>query len=83
MRGCATKQTFKCKQLAIVNSIDNMKLYSITIKVNNHTIELRDSLKLIPLSVKEIGKAFKTKHQKLDMEYEGYRYSGSLHLPCC
>lgn len=45
--------------------------YSITIKVNNHTIELRDSLKLIPLSVKEIGKAFKTKHQKLDMEYEG------------
>lgn len=50
--------------------------YSITIKINNRTIELRDSLKLLPFSVREIGKAFKTKHQKLDMEYEGYRYAG-------
>lgn len=50
--------------------------YMITIKVNNHFIELRDSLKLLPFSVKEIGKSFKTKHQKLDMEYIGYRYAG-------
>ena len=50
--------------------------YSLTIKVNNHTIELRDSLKLLPFSVKQIGKSFKTKHQKLDMEYIGYRYAG-------
>lgn len=50
--------------------------YTLTIKVNNHIIELRDSLKLLPFSVKQIGKSFKTKHQKLDMEYVGYRYAG-------
>lgn len=50
--------------------------YIVTIKVNNHFIELRDSLKLLPFSVKQIGKSFKTKHQKLDMEYTGYRYAG-------
>lgn len=50
--------------------------YTITIKVNGFYIQLRDSLKLLPFSVKEIGKAFKTKHQKLDMEYEGLRYAG-------
>ncbi len=50
--------------------------YSITIKVNNKFIEIRDSLKLLPFSLKRIGKAFKTKHQKLDMEYTGFRYSG-------
>ena len=50
--------------------------YTITIKVNNHFIEIRDSLKLLPFSVKKIGKDFQTKHQKLDMEYTGYRYAG-------
>ena len=45
---------------------------------NKHTkrIEFRDSLKLMPFSVMAIGKAFETKHQKLDMEYEGLRYPG-------
>lgn len=50
--------------------------YSITIKDNNHYIIIRDSLKLLPFSVKKIGKSFQTKHQKLDMEYEGLRYAG-------
>lgn len=50
--------------------------YSITVKMGNNVIEFRDSLKLLPFSVKRIGKAFKTKHQKLDMEYEGFRYAG-------
>ena len=50
--------------------------YMVTIKVNNHIIELRDSLKLLPFSVKQIGKSFKTKHQKSDMECIGYRYAG-------
>ena len=50
--------------------------YNITIKVNNHIIEIRDSLKLLPFSVKRIGKSFKTKHRKLEMEYEGLRYAG-------
>ena len=50
--------------------------YTIRIKCNNYIIELRDSLKLLPFSVKEIGKSFGTKHQKLDMEYKGFRYAG-------
>lgn len=50
--------------------------YSITICYSNHIIEIRDSLKLLPFSVRQIGKDFKTKHQKLDMEYSGYRYAG-------
>lgn len=50
--------------------------YTITIKVKNHFIEIRDSLKLLPFSVKRIGDSFKTKHKKLDMEYTGFRYSG-------
>ena len=50
--------------------------YTITIKTNKHIIEIRDSLKLLPFSVRSIGKAFKTKHQKLEMEYEGFRYAG-------
>lgn len=50
--------------------------YSIRIKHNNKMIELRDSLKLLPFSVKKIGESFKTKHKKLDMEYTGFRYAG-------
>lgn len=52
--------------------------YVIYIKIGRHTIELRDSLKLIPMSVKMIGgpKGFNTKHKKLDMEYTGLRYAG-------
>lgn len=50
--------------------------YTITIKINKKVIEIRDSLKLLPFSVKRIGKAFRTKHQKLDMEYTGFRYAG-------
>ncbi len=50
--------------------------YSITIKVHNEIIRIYDSLKLLPFSVKRIGKSFKTKHQKLEMEYKGFRYAG-------
>lgn len=55
---------------------DKGQFYTITIKINNHFIYIRDSLKLLPFSVKRIGKSFETKHKKLDMVYEGYRYSG-------
>lgn len=58
-------------------SISDMgQWYSIIIKTGCNYIELRDSLKLLPFSVKKIGKGFKTHHQKLDMEYKGYRYAG-------
>jgi len=50
--------------------------YTMTVKIGKHIIEFRDSYKLLPFSVRDIGKAFKTKHQKLDMEYEGFRYAG-------
>ena len=58
-------------------SISDMgQWYTVTIKVNNHIIEIRDSLKLLPFSVDRIGKSFNTKHRKLQMDYEGYRYAG-------
>lgn len=50
--------------------------YRIIVKVNGRFIEFRDSLKLLPFSVKRIGNSFATKHKKLDMEYEGFRYAG-------
>lgn len=58
-------------------SISDMgQWYSIDIKTGGHMIEIRDSLKLLPFSVKKLGKDFKTKHQKLEMEYKGCRYAG-------
>lgn len=64
------RNTFRC-------SISEMnQWYSITIHINNVLIELRDSFKLLPFSVRKIGKDFYTKHQKLEMEYIGFRYAG-------
>ena len=50
--------------------------YSFRIQIDKHYIELRDSYKLLPFSVKKIGESFKTKHKKLEMEYVGFRYAG-------
>lgn len=62
---------------SVIYSISSMgQWYSITIKINDHIIELRDSLKLLPFSVKKIGDSFGTHHKKLDMEYTGFRYAG-------
>ena len=52
------------------------QFYSITLKFRGQLIEIRDSLKLLPFSVKEIGKSFNTKHKKSEIEYEGFRYAG-------
>ena len=58
-------------------SISDMgQWYSFKIKEGKYLIELRDSLKLLPFSVKKIGKSFNTKHKKLEMEYTGVRYAG-------
>lgn len=62
--------TFKC----CISSLGQW--YNIIIKVGEYFIEIRDSLKLLPFSVKRIGKSFKTKHKKLEMEYTGYRFPG-------
>ena len=55
---------------------DRGQWYTIIIKTGGHFIEIRDSLKLLPFSVKRIGESFGTKHKKLDMEYTGFRYAG-------
>lgn len=55
--------------------------YSIQLKEGNRIIEYRDSLKLLPFTVKQIGQSFKTEHQKLEMEYEGERYAGCVITP--
>lgn len=55
--------------------------YTLTFQFKEIQIELRDSLKLLPFTLKECGKAFQTKHQKLEMKYEGYRYSGCYISP--
>ena len=60
-------------------SISDMgQWYTIKIKTGHYMIEIRDSLKLLPFSVKQIGKGFSTKHRKLDMEYTGFRYAGCV-----
>ena len=50
--------------------------YNIIFQCHNKKIEIRDSLKLLPFSVRELGKSFKTKHKKMEMEYTGFRYAG-------
>ena len=65
------------KNNTVSYSISGMgQWYRIIVKVNGHYIEFRDSLKLLPFSVKRIGNSFATKHKKLEMEYEGFRYAG-------
>ena len=51
--------------------------YTITIRLfNGKYLVLKDSYKLMPFSLDALGKAFNTKHRKLEMEYTGYRYAG-------
>lgn len=70
-------KTSEMKNKTFKYSISDMgQWYSIIIKYNNRILEIRDSLKLLPFSVKRIGKSFATKHKKLEMEYEGFRYAG-------
>ena len=55
--------------------------YNLIIKINHKYIEIRDSVKLLPFSVKSIGDSFGTKHKKLTMEYEGERYANCYISP--
>lgn len=78
---CDGTFTWKKKKEMIPKSFqysisDRGQWYTITIKMGKYFLEIRDSLKLLPFSVKRIGKSFATKHKKLDMEYTGYRYAG-------
>lgn len=63
-------------------SISNKGMwYTITIKYKGVVVEFRDSLKLLPFSVRTIGKSFQTKHQKQEMEYTGLRYPNCPRTP--
>lgn len=55
---------------------DTNKWYTVTVKPKFDTaIEFRDSVKLMPMTLAQIGSAFNTKHRKLEMEYKGHRYA--------
>lgn len=71
------KQSRDIANNEVVYTISDMgQWYTITFKYHGHKITLKDSLKLLPFTVKQIGRDFKTKHQKLEMEYVGKRYAG-------
>lgn len=46
------------------------RFYSMTIKQNGFFFFIRDSLKLLPFRLEQIGKAFNTQHKKLSMDYK-------------
>lgn len=61
---------------------DKGQWYTVVIKTKHgKLIEIRDSLKLLPFSLKRIGDSFKTKHRKLEMEYKGARFPGCVITP--
>lgn len=60
---------------------DKGQWYTITMRWYGRTYTFKDSLKLLPFSVSEIGKAFSTKHKKLDMDYVGKRKPGGVITP--
>lgn len=71
------KEAKELKEKEVVYSISSMgQWYTITFKYRGRTYTLKDSLKLLPFKLEEIGEAFKTEHRKLEMDYEGYRFSG-------
>lgn len=49
--------------------------YSITISRNGFYYTFRDSAKLIPFSVEEIGDAFDTKYRKLEIDYTDHKHA--------
>lgn len=56
--------------------------YNIVYKtIDGYTWTFLDSLKLIPLSVREMGNVFETTHRKTDIEYVGMRYPGGVIQP--
>ena len=55
-------------------SISDMgQWYGCTINTGHSIIEIRDSAKKMPMTLKKIGEGFATKYQKLDITYTGKR----------
>lgn len=74
--GSFTEKKFMKDRTFRYSISDKGMWYSITLKNGRNFIELRDSLKLLPISVKRIGESFGTKHKKTSIEYTGYRCAG-------
>lgn len=69
-----TKDNLLLNKSFTVTISDSGLWYAIKIKTEyGHIINIYDSLKLLPFSLDEIGKSFNTQHQKLSIEYIGYR----------
>lgn len=69
------KQGHELKSGEVSYSISTQgQWYRIQYKCHNKIIEFRDSLKLLPFTLDNIGKSFETKHKKLEMEYKGFRF---------
>lgn len=68
-------KTLKSKEFSTLISEQN-RWYLIRIKTPKATIEIRDSAKLMPMTLQEMGEAFNTEHRKLEIKYDGYRYAG-------
>lgn len=66
------KKTFKC----VIS--DAGLWFNITITTPKNIISIRDSLKLIPLSIETMGVAFNTDHRKSTIEYKGFRKAGGV-----
>lgn len=49
---------------------DTGQWYYIAFKYKNILVEVRDSLKILPFTLKQIGEAFCTKYKKLEMNYD-------------
>lgn len=49
--------------------------YTMTLKLFNHFLDIRDSFKLLPFSVANISKSFATKHKKLTIDYKGHEHA--------
>ena len=45
--------------------------YNIIVNYEGYILEFRDTLKILPFSIKDLGPAFDTKYRKLEMEYKG------------
>lgn len=50
------------------------RFYTLTVKYGGFVFFFRDSLKLLPFRLDQIGKAFDLKHKKLKMDYKGNHY---------
>lgn len=68
-----SKGSFKC----VIS--DMGQWYTITVKSKIGTrVTFRDSLKLLPFSVDQIGKSFDTLHKKLKMDYIGNMHASGI-----